>query len=175
MSVRSLQLVWDEHLQSIGNLFQKLYEDELLVDVTLSCRDGNLRGHKIVLSACSPYFQNVFRENPCKHPTIIMRGVSYQEMSKLLEYMYRGVIDVSVDRVNSLIQLALDLDIKGFEKFTLDNTSNCVQEQNKCDVDQVVRKFNLTHVIMLYKFKFSSWREPDIPSIRDIKDKNELL
>lgn len=120
MSVKSLQLVWDEHLKSIGKLFEKLYEDEQMVDVTISCRDGNIRAHKIVLSAASPYFQNVLNENPCKHPTLIMRGTSFLDMQKLIQYMYRGTIDVSVERVNAIIQLALDLDVKGFEKFHLD-------------------------------------------------------
>lgn len=130
MSVRSLQLVWDEHLPCIGKLFEKLYEDELLVDVTISCRDGNIRAHKIILSVSSPYFHNVFKDNPCKHPTLIMRGVSYHDMRKLIEYMYRGTIDVSVEQVNSIIQLALDLDVKGFEKYKSANFNASSQAQN---------------------------------------------
>lgn len=138
MSVRSLQLVWDEHLPSIGKLFEKLYEDELLVDVTISCRDGNIKAHKIILSASSPYFHNVFNDNPCKHPTLIMRGVKYHDMQKLIEYMYRGTIDVSVEQVNSIIQLALDLDVKGFEKYKCDgamvrqtqDTQNLIQNND---------------------------------------------
>lgn len=117
MSVRSLQLVWDEHLSSIGKLFEKLYEDELLVDVTISCKDGSIKAHKLILSASSPYFHKVFNENPCKHPTLIMRGANYMDMRKLIEYMYKGTIDVALERVNSIIQLALDLEIKGFEKY----------------------------------------------------------
>lgn len=119
MASLNMQLVWDKHLQNIGELFKNLYEDDVLVDVIISCKDGNLKAHKIVLSACSPYFQRIFSENPCKHPTIIMRGVTYIEMKKLLEYMYRGVVSLAVDSVNALIQIAFDLEIKGFENFTI--------------------------------------------------------
>lgn len=130
MASLNMQLVWDKHLQNIGELFQNLYEDDVLVDVIISCKDGNLKAHKIVLSACSPYFQRIFSENPCKHPTIIMRGVSYNEMKKLLEYMYRGVVSIAIDSVNTLIQIAYDLEIKGFENFNMQHVQNVSTNEN---------------------------------------------
>lgn len=113
----ALHLVWDNHLENVSGLFQILYQDNKLVDVTIVCRDGVLRAHKLILSACSPYFEKIFHENPCKHPVVIVRGVHYQEMQMLLQYIYKGYIDIPASFLNNLICIASEFEIKGFENF----------------------------------------------------------
>ncbi|KAF2898782.1 hypothetical protein ILUMI_07395 [Ignelater luminosus] len=113
----ALHLVWDNHLENVSSLFQILYQDNKLVDVTIVCRDGVLRAHKLILSACSPYFERIFHENPCKHPVVIVRGVHYQEMQMLLQYIYKGYIDIPASFLNNLICIASEFEIKGFENF----------------------------------------------------------
>ena len=39
-----------------------------LVDVTLAAEGRLLQAHKLVLSVCSPYFQEMFKMNPTQHP-----------------------------------------------------------------------------------------------------------
>lgn len=78
MSNKSFHLRWNNHLQNLRTLFESIYTEQNLVDVTLSCSDGLLRAHKLVLSACSPYFEAVFRDNPCKHPVVILKGIQLQ-------------------------------------------------------------------------------------------------
>ena len=36
------------------------------MDVTLAAGGRHLQAHKVVLSACSEYFQSVFAANPCQ-------------------------------------------------------------------------------------------------------------
>jgi hypothetical protein len=38
-----------------------LRSDEELVDVTLSCEGKRIRAHKMLLSACSTYFRDLFK------------------------------------------------------------------------------------------------------------------
>ena len=85
------------------------------MDVTLSCEGGTqLRAHKVVLAACSPYFQAVLQNNPCKHPIIIMpRDVVFADLRAIIEFVYRGEIDVAQEQINSLLQAAEILKIKG--------------------------------------------------------------
>ncbi|KAK4874220.1 hypothetical protein RN001_013580 [Aquatica leii] len=113
----ALHLVWDNHLENVSSLFQVLYQNNKLVDVTIACRDGLLRAHKLILSACSPYFERIFNDNPCKHPVVIIRGVQYKEMQLILEYIYKGYIDIPASFLNNLICVASELEIKGFENF----------------------------------------------------------
>ncbi|KAF5287494.1 hypothetical protein FQA39_LY04122 [Lamprigera yunnana] len=113
----ALHLVWDNHLENVNNLVQILYQDNKLVDVTISCRDGFLRAHKLILSACSPYFARIFNDNPCKHPVVIIRGVNYCEMELILEFIYKGYIDIPANLLSNLLCIASELEIKGFENF----------------------------------------------------------
>ena len=48
-------------VDALGNL--KLDED--FVDVTLSCEGKTIKAHKVILSACSDYFRDVFRVSYC--------------------------------------------------------------------------------------------------------------
>lgn len=61
-------LCWNNFQDNIASGFQNLYDRGDLVDVTLACDGKLLQAHKIVLAICSPYFQEIFVSNPCKHP-----------------------------------------------------------------------------------------------------------
>ena len=81
---------------------EDLKTDEAFVDVSLSC-DGHtiqvsirsiiltilttsitiygqiiLQGHKVILSACSPYFKKILRDNPCRHPVLILNDMDLE-------------------------------------------------------------------------------------------------
>ena len=43
------------------------------MDVTLATETGSFKAHKLILSACSPYFKKLFIQNPCKHPIIFLK------------------------------------------------------------------------------------------------------
>ena len=82
---------------------------QVFVDVTLSCEGGSqLRAHKVVLAACSPYFQVVLQNNPCKHPIIILpREVVFADLRAIIEFVYRGEIDVAQEQIHSLLQVGV--------------------------------------------------------------------
>ena len=46
---------------------------EAFCDVTLAVDGASLKCHKMVLAACSTYFQNLFMENTCKHPIVFLK------------------------------------------------------------------------------------------------------
>lgn len=50
-------LKWNNHRSTILSVFDTLLEEESLVDVTLSAEGQFLRAHRVILSACSPYFR----------------------------------------------------------------------------------------------------------------------
>lgn len=83
------------------------------MDVTLACDGSSIKAHKMVLSACSPYFQSLFFDNPCQHPIIIMRDVKWSELKAIVEFMYKGEIKVSQAEIGPLLRVAEMLKIRG--------------------------------------------------------------
>lgn len=62
-SSQQFSLRWNNYLKHITCAFDTLRTDEDLVDVTLSCEGKRIRAHKMLLSACSTYFRDLFKVN----------------------------------------------------------------------------------------------------------------
>lgn len=106
-------LRWNNHQNHILRAFDALLQTKSLVDVTLVCAETSIRAHKVVLSACSPFFQNVFAENPCKHPVIVLKDFPGWVVQAVVDFMYRGEISVPQKRLETLIQVGESLQIRG--------------------------------------------------------------
>ncbi|XP_012524713.1 zinc finger and BTB domain-containing protein 14 isoform X2 [Monomorium pharaonis] len=113
MGEKTFNLTWNNHLANLSGLFEALYKSGSLTDTTLACQGGMLRAHRLVLAACSPYFERVFKEHYGEQPILILKGVAVEEMECLLDFMYRGSIDVAEEHLPSLIKTATDLEIRG--------------------------------------------------------------
>ncbi|XP_014260548.1 protein bric-a-brac 2 isoform X2 [Cimex lectularius] len=106
-------LRWNNYQSNMVSELDILRTEEYLVDVTLCCEGHKFRAHKVILSACSPYFRNVFKENPCEHPVVILKDVSPDDVEALLSFVYQGVVYVSEKKLSSFLQTAELLQIKG--------------------------------------------------------------
>lgn len=54
-------LRWNSYPATVATQLAALRATEDFVDVTLACDGRQLRAHKLVLSACSPYFMQLFK------------------------------------------------------------------------------------------------------------------
>lgn len=106
-------LRWNNYQSNLTNVFDQLLQSESFVDVTLACDGHSVKAHKMVLSACSPYFQSLFFENPCQHPIVIMRDIKWPELKAVVEFMYKGEINVSQEQIGPLLKVAESLKIRG--------------------------------------------------------------
>ncbi|CAG4937712.1 unnamed protein product [Colias eurytheme] len=114
-------LRWNNFQTNIVSALDSLKCSEDLVDVTLTCEGRNIKAHKVILSACSPYFRNVFKENPCQHPVIILKDVSADDILSLLSYMYQGEVFIEESKLSSFLHTAALLQIKGLTGVTQQN------------------------------------------------------
>jgi len=106
-------LRWSEHNPHVMGSFHQLWEHNLLTDVTLATEERTFQAHKLLLSACSPYFRHLFINNPCKHPTVFLKDVPERHMELLLEYMYQGKIAVKHQELAQVLKTASSLKIRG--------------------------------------------------------------
>ncbi|XP_066941684.1 protein tramtrack, alpha isoform-like isoform X3 [Macrobrachium rosenbergii] len=108
-----LMLSWKNHSSTFSHLISSLREKDQYTDVTLACDGKFYPAHKIVLSACSQYFEDMLQNTPCKHPIIVLKDISASELDALLNYMYVGEVSVSQNHLTALIKAAESLHIKG--------------------------------------------------------------
>lgn len=88
-------LKWNNHRSNLLTVFDQLLKNEAFTDVILACEGGaSMKCHKMVLAACSSYFQLLFTQLPYKlceqHTVVVLKDITYIEMKALLEYMYKG-------------------------------------------------------------------------------------
>ncbi|XP_037718984.1 protein bric-a-brac 1 isoform X3 [Drosophila subpulchrella] len=111
-------LRWNNYQTNLTTIFDQLLQNECFVDVTLACDGRSMKAHKMVLSACSPYFQTLLAETPCQHPIVIMRDVNWSDLKAIVEFMYRGEINVSQDQIGPLLRIAEMLKVRGLADVT---------------------------------------------------------
>ncbi|XP_068211001.1 zinc finger and BTB domain-containing protein 14-like isoform X7 [Palaemon carinicauda] len=108
-----LALTWNNHSTTFFKTLSTVRLKERYTDVTLSCEGKFYQLHKLVLSTCSEYFEKIFEQTPCKHPVIVLRDVSCDELEALLNYMYLGSVSVAQNDLSRLIKVAELFQIKG--------------------------------------------------------------
>ncbi|XP_076272075.1 longitudinals lacking isoform X1 [Rhynchophorus ferrugineus] len=106
-------LRWNNHQSTLVAVFDTLLENGTLVDCTLAAEGKFLNAHKVVLSACSPYFEALLSRHYDKHPILILKDVKFQELKAMMDYMYRGEVNISQDQLGALLKAAESLQIKG--------------------------------------------------------------
>jgi hypothetical protein len=71
-------------------------EDEHFADVTLACEGHSVKAHRIILCACSSYFQHILRSiNPAQHPVLLLSDVRPTDLTALMDFIYFGQVSHS--------------------------------------------------------------------------------
>lgn len=127
-------LRWNNFHNNLSCGFHELLEEKDLVDVTLACDGQYVQAHKIVLTVCSPYFKALFKVihnvhhilcimssnlcftlqvNPNTHPIVILKDVNFSDLQAILQFMYRGEVNVRQEDLTNFLKTAEVLKIKG--------------------------------------------------------------
>jgi len=112
-------LRWNDFESNVSGAFRDLRAESDFFDVTLGCAESgkSLQAHKVILSACSSTFKQMLRDqarsSPHPHPYIFLRGVSFCDLSAVLDFMYHGEVNVAQEDLNSFLAVAEELQIKG--------------------------------------------------------------
>jgi len=126
MTSEKFCLRWNDFETNISGAFRELREDKDFFDVTLACDDEQIEAHKVILSACSPFFRTVLKRNRHEHPLLYLKGVKYVDLVAVLNFMYHGEVNVAQEELNSFLAVAEDLRVKGL---TQNNTGTSSQRK----------------------------------------------
>jgi len=117
-------LRWNDFESNISSSFSELRDDKDFFDVTLACDDEQIQAHKLIISACSPFFRNVLRRNPHQNPLLYLKGVRFTDLQAVLNFMYHGEVNVAQEDLNSFLAVAEDLRVKGLTQNQASTTSS---------------------------------------------------
>jgi len=108
-------LRWNDFESNISVAFRELREEKDFFDVTLSVGPGHqhIQAHKLILSACSPFFRGVLKQNQHAHPLLYLKGVGFSELQAVLNFMYHGEVNVAQEELNTFLAVAEELQVKG--------------------------------------------------------------
>ncbi|KAK0179917.1 hypothetical protein PV327_005617 [Microctonus hyperodae] len=147
-SSQQFSLRWNNYLKHITCAFDTLRSDEDLVDVTLSCEGKRIRAHKMLLSACSTYFRDLFKENPCQHPVIIFRNVKFDDLAALIDFMYQGEVNVVQEQLASFLTTAELLAVQGLTDGTGKDNDSVTEEDVEIPNEPEVQLQNASGKLM---------------------------
>ena len=99
-------LRWNDFESNVSTAFRDIREEKDFFDVTLACdHSSQVEAHKVILAACSPFFREVLRRNPHKHPLLYLKGVKYRELLSVLNFMYQGEVNVAQEELNQVTRV----------------------------------------------------------------------
>ncbi|XP_048511226.1 uncharacterized protein LOC105682886 isoform X5 [Athalia rosae] len=169
---QQFNLRWNNHTNNIVQVFLEHLSSEQLVDVTLSCQGQFIKAHRMILSACSPYFQELFKNHKTKHPVIILNGIKYENLQMMIKFMYHGEVCVQEAQLDDLLAAAETLQVKG-----LSNVRNKYEkEKNRPpppDPPRVRKRRKMSHTVneLAKETVFTSngavCLEPEVPLIEN--------
>ena len=81
-------LKWNDFQQNVVTSYQDLHKESDFSDVTLVCEeDHQIEAHRIILTACSPFFKTVLKKNKHSHPMIYMRGLKAKDLVAIIDFI----------------------------------------------------------------------------------------
>ena len=110
-------LKWSEFNSNASKEFCLFRNEDFLQDVTLVAEDNTQIGaHKLVLSSCSDYFKNIFRNNKHSHPLLCLEGLTSEDIKRLLDYIYDGELKIFQEDVDHFLAIAQRFKLKGLHR-----------------------------------------------------------
>ena len=115
-------LKWNDFQSNVSNSFSVLRNEDYLHDVTIVTDDSDqIAAHKLVLSASSEYFKNIFKKNKHPHPLLCLEGVTSTDVRNMMDYIYNGELKIFQKDVDRFLSFAHRLKIEGLGLVTNPN------------------------------------------------------
>ena len=103
---------WTNQSERTAEIWSQLFTSNKFTDVTLVCNDQQtIQAHRLILSACSPIFNKILDQNSSSNPWIYLRGIDYEEMKAIIQFIYLGTVTMEDNKVNEFFEIAEDLEI----------------------------------------------------------------
>ena len=87
-----------------------------MFDVTLVTDDGqHVQAHKIILSAGSNFFSDIFMKSNHSNVLVYLKGISSDKLAPVIDFIYNGEVFITQEHVDVFIETGKELKVKGTE------------------------------------------------------------
>ena len=102
------------HAQSLLTALENLRNREELCDVVLRVAETEIKAHRVVLAAVSPYFNAMFTGDlaESKQKVVQLNDLDPSAVQMFVEFAYVAKANISVDNVQSLLTVASLLQVE---------------------------------------------------------------
>ena len=142
MNDKGYNLSWDTYSECIKGMIQNMWKSDNFTDVTLVSDDKKQKkAHKFILSAFSDVFKSILENIPENNAVIYLKGVKYQELESVLEFIYFGETSFSDRKMNAFFEVAKSLEIKEFKEVRVkeEQMLNPTTEEDN-DIEKIIHE-----------------------------------
>ena len=129
-------LKWNYFHSNVSKSFELFRNEDYLHDVTLVSDDQQqVSAHKLVLSACSEYFKNIFKHNnkPNSYPLLCLDGISSHDLNNIMDYIYHGEVQIYQENLDRFLSIA--------QRFRLDGLMGNDDDNSKQEASEDIKYF----------------------------------
>ena len=83
-----------------------------------------MEAHKFILSASSPFIQNLLKRNKPTNPLVYMIGWKSEDLVAILDFLYFGEENIFQDDLDTFLSIEEDLDLKGLNEDNNEESSD---------------------------------------------------
>ena len=168
---------WNDFETNVSKSFVNLRTETQLFDVTLVGQDQKkVSAHRLVLSACSDFFKNIFYSNSHSHPLLYLDGVDSSEVNLMLDYIYHGEVQIHQEHINRFLDVANKFKLEGLigaETKVEDSTSINTDNKNQYDEeDDLIQIESLIENVTKQDYAPKAKKER---SVRVIQDPSQMI
>ena len=143
VSTEKFCLKWNDFQQNIVKSFYDLRNETEFSDVTLVSEENQtIEAHRIILTACSPFFKSVLAKNKHTHPMIYMRGIKAKDLTAIMDFIYHGEASIYQEDLDGFLALAEDLQLKGLSGHQPDSSGENTQQITNPPTQSIVSKIS---------------------------------
>ena len=179
MADEKLCLKWNDFQDIVQTSFAHLRSDTDFTDVTLACEDQtSIKVHKVILSACSPFFKKLLKTQAHPHPLIYMRGMKSSDLAAMVDFIYLGEASVFQEQLETFLALAEELELRGLNGSSEEKAAEYPKEyfpQNGRGVDSDQKQYKTEGVISNVKYKTKIFDGEIVPIIQQTKAKQSSI
>jgi len=128
--------------------FHELREQQLLCDVVLLAENQSFHAHRSLLASSSDYFRAMFASEmrESHENNISLFGVTSRGLKCVLDFVYTGKLEISLENIECLLQAASHLQVAEVLEFCNRFLCSEITKENCVEIGQIANTFSLKPV-----------------------------